>query len=537
MATEKDLSFIAQRRHPEYKAKEDHWRFLELCYEGGREWFDDNIFKYMKEGDVEYASRVKRAYRFNHSREVVDLVNKYLFRASISRNWDDAPDAIKAFWRQSTPEGYDIDYLMAQISKRSSISGRIYVVVDNNAGPEIASRLDEKASGARTYAYWVSPIDVLDMSFDDLGELNWILIREKFRDDTDPFGSAKDIEQQFRLWTKDEWLLLRYKSNGEIGTQNATPTAVNSAIVGGEKKESGLYLHSSGTHGAGKVPVVIVDHMDDDDKYNAPALINDIAYLDRAVANYLSNLDAIIQDQTFSQLAMPAQGLMPGEEEATTQKLIEMGTKRIFLYNGESGGQPIFLSPDPRQAELIITAIRTIINEIYHTVGMAGERTKMDNSMGIDNSSGVAKAYDFERVNALLVNKSKTLQKAEKEILALVAAWNNVGDQLPGPEERPLSKWAESFDIRGLANEFEIAQSLALISAPPIMRREQMRSLGSKLFPVMSEKDRRAMELELDNDWPPEPTDFGLAEENGAGGNESDAEREDEDEGSERRSE
>jgi hypothetical protein len=38
-------------------------------------------------------------------------------------------------------------------------------------------------------------------------------------------------------------------------------------------------------------------------------LIADIAYLDRAAANYLSNLDAIIQDQTFSQLVIPAEAL------------------------------------------------------------------------------------------------------------------------------------------------------------------------------------------------------------------------------------
>ena len=45
--------------------------------------------------------------------------------------------------------------------------------------------------------------------------------------------------------------------------------------------------------------------------YFSPSLIDDIAYLDRAVANYLSNLDAIIQDQTFSQLAIPVQSLLP----------------------------------------------------------------------------------------------------------------------------------------------------------------------------------------------------------------------------------
>ncbi|MCP6576658.1 hypothetical protein NL496_28590, partial [Klebsiella pneumoniae] len=79
--------------------------------------------------------------------------------------------------------------------------------------------------------------------------------------------------------------------------------------------------------------------------YFSPSLIDDIAYLDRAVANYLSNLDAIIQDQTFSQLAIPVQSLLPGDENHA--KVMEMGTKRVFTYDSESGNQPFYLSPDP----------------------------------------------------------------------------------------------------------------------------------------------------------------------------------------------
>ncbi|MCV5137544.1 hypothetical protein OFB61_23255, partial [Escherichia coli] len=118
--------------------------------------------------------------------------------------------------------------------------------------------------------------------------------------------------------------------------------------------------------------------------YFSPSLIDDIAYLDRAVANYLSNLDAIIQDQTFSQLAIPVQSLLPGDENHT--KVLEMGTKRVFTYDSEGGNQPFYLSPDPKQAQMIITTIKTVINEIYHSVGVAGERTKQDNAQGIDNS-------------------------------------------------------------------------------------------------------------------------------------------------------
>ena len=508
MAEVKDLSNIALRRHPEYADRVEHWEFLESCYEGGRDWFADNIFRYLKEGQTEYDDRVERAYRFNHSREVVDLLNKYMFRTEISRNETDAPDYIQKFWKEATPKGDDVDHLMGQIAKRSSISGRIYIVIDNNGVDQPIYKRDEKQNGFRTYAYWVGPQDVLDMSFDEEGNLNWILIREKYREDSDPWGTSLDADEQFRLWTRDEWFLYRYERDEE------------GKILTGDLNKPRVEQFDSGAHGLGMVPVVIVDHMEDDSDYSAPALINDIAYLDRAVANYLSNLDAIIQDQTFSQLAMPAQALMPGEEESLKRKLTELGTKRIFVFNGESGAAPSFLSPDPRQATLIITAIKQIINEIYHTVGMAGERTKMDNSMGIDNSSGVAKAYDFDRVNALLINKSKSLQKAEIQIMKIVSAWN--GDLELDAEG--LIKWSETFDVRGLADEFEVASQLALVQAPETMRKEQMRGLRDKLFPTLENKKRDAMESEITSDWPPEPEMFELGDggENGASEDEED---------------
>ncbi len=490
----RDISKVAQRRHPEYIERKEHWIFMEACYEGGRSWFEDNIFKYMKEGSEEFKERKKRAYRFNHTREVVDLINKYVFRTKVARNATDAVDSVKRFWKSATPQGYDIDYLMAQICKRSSISGRIYIVVDNTAQSIPDSKADEE--GIQTYAYWVGPQDALDMSFDRLGNLNWILLREKYRDDADPFGDANKQSEQFRLWTRSGWQLFRYIKE-EDGT-----------IAVDDENKNKVKIHDSGSHQLGIVPVIIVDHMDSDNLYSAPALINDIAYQDRAVANYLSNLDAIIQDQTFSQLAMPAQGLMPGEEEKAEEKLIEIGTKRIFIYNGESGAKPEFISPDPRQAELIITAIRTIINEIYHSVGMAGERTKEDNSMGIDNSSGVAKAYDFERVNALLINKSKSLGKAENAILTLVALWH-------GEKHNPEHvTWADNFDVRGLSDEFDIATSLSLISAPDTVRREQMKTLVGKLFPTISDELKKKMIEEIDNgDWPPALEDFAFEDE------------------------
>lgn len=474
---------LVKRRHPDYTTYVAHWDFLESTYEGGREWFQDNIFRYVKEGDQEHVDRKERAYRFNHTREIVDLVNKYLFRSRVSRS-DGSPEFVKNFWESASKSGMGIDHFMPNLSKQASIFGRIYVVIDSSATGGTLTLADQAKEGARCYAYIVKPQNALDMSFDEMGDLNWILIREIWRDDADPFGDVTENQEQFRLWTRNEWFLFRFVST--------------------EQDKTIVEMVEQGTHGLGQVPVIVVDHMEDDALYYSPALINDIAYLDRAVANYLSNLDAIIQDQTFSQLAMPAQALMPGEEDGIKQKLLELGTKRVFIYNGEGGAEPRFLSPDPRQAQLIITAIRQIINEIYHSVGVAGERTKQDNSMGIDNSSGVAKAYDFERVNALLVNKAKVLERAERDILKVVAAWNSRSSV----SEADLDSWvqySETFDVRGLMDEFDVAGRLQLIDAPRMVRQEQMKAVIAKLFPTLAEDLKRKMLEELESDWPADP--------------------------------
>jgi hypothetical protein len=478
---QKKLRALISRRHPEYQDNLKHWEFLDATYEGGREWFKDgNIFRYIKEGENEYNDRLERCYRFNHSREVVDLLNKYLFKQNITRNETDAPESVKSFWAKSTKNGLKMRDFSRQASKKASIYGRIGCVVDNNAAAAGAvSKADEKAAGVRTYAYIVGPTQLLDFDFDDNGDLNWILIQEVARDAADPMTSSGAEIPRFRLWDKQNWRLFEEQ---RIGRTNKTR----------------IVEIANGAHRLGQVPVILHDNIITDEEYVAPALIDDIAYLDRAVANYLSNLDAIIQDQTYSQLAMPAQNVLPGSDNYNT--LMEMGTKRVFLYDGEGGAAPFYLSPDPKQAQMILAVINKIINEIYHTVGLAGERTKQDNATGIDNSSGVAKAYDFERVNALLQAKADSLEVFENKVANLVALWNGEEGQIT----TDLISYPDNFDTRGLYDEFDIAARLMLIEAPQAVRQQQMEIVIDKLFPQLAKDLKAKMLAELKN-WPVDP--------------------------------
>lgn len=476
----KQAKAIVERKHPLYAEQVKHWNFLEASYNGGRSWFKENIFRYIKEGDIEYRDRVERAYRFNHTRETVDLVNKYLFRAPIARNTKDAPACIVDFWSKVDSTGLDINEFMRVVSLKQSIFGRPWIVIDNRITvvPEDA---DANVKTLDLYAYLVPPQQVPDYAFDEAGELLWVLIEERIRDDQDPINGTGAVVNRYRLWTRTEWILIEFtKGPGKSG---------------GRWEEMGR-----GNHDLGLVPVVPANNSIGSDKWDCPALIADVAYLDRAVSNYASNLDAIIQDQSFSQLAMPAQSVLPGDDAYA--KILEMGTKRVFLFDGE-GGQPQFLSPDPSQANLILSAIGQLINEIYHSVGLAGERTKQDNSKGIDNSSGVAKTKDFERVVALLSSKADALEVIEYKMMEIICAWG--GASMPDDNTKLVNYPVESqFDVRTLYDEIDIGMKLRLMGLPPLILEEQINRLVPKLFPDLSDKEQASMQAEVKK-WANEP--------------------------------
>lgn len=480
-----DFTKIVSRRHPLYEENEEHWAFMLSCYKGGREWFaKDNIHKYKKEGAESYKARVKRAYRFNHTKEAVDLVNKYLFKKNPDRNTEDAPVGLRSFWKDVTGRKVSIEQFVKNISTYNSILGKVWVVVDSYADRPVITRADEESANMKVYAYTVLSEDALDMSFDEYGNLNWFLSREYYRKDDDPFVDEDELEVvvRYRLWTRQDWYLFE-----EVQQKD-------------RRKKTTVELIDGGEHGLGIVPVTWADHLESDSYYTAPSMIADIAYLDRAIANYLSNFDVIIQEQTFSQLIMPAQAIEPehgsaNDSDSVKRKAKEIGTSEIFTFDSEAGIAPQYISPDVSQGELIISGIKMLINEIYHSVGLAGERTKQDNAVGIDNSSGVAKAYDFERINAMLIAKAEALDHFENRLIDIVCAYT--GEK---PKE-DLVKYPKDFDVRGIADEFDIAANMMELDMPHESRRVQAEKLIKKILPTESESTMKKMIDELE-DWP-----------------------------------
>ena len=127
---------------------------------------------------------------------------------------------------------------------------------------------------------------------------------------------------------------------------------------------------------------------------------------------------------------------------------------------------------------------------------MGEQRTSKDNAVGTDDSSGVAKAYDFERLNSLLTTKSASLQNAEDKLIELIAQWNGDAIPLPGDDDddgQKLVQYADTFDIRSLYDEFTVAERLQLVDAPELVRQTQMQTLITKMFPAIKADLKKRM--------------------------------------------
>jgi hypothetical protein len=473
------FQFLA-RRHPAYDELLPHWQFLIDTFEGGPGWLKKHIVRFYKEGDREFEDRLKRAYRDNISRDVVEIWSAHTFKVPVTRA-EGAPAAVLDFWKRANrgKDAVSIDDLMREASDKSGAVSPIYLVVDMPAAPrlpegQVLTQAHAQSLGLRPYAYIVYPTDVLDFGLDEDDEFTWVLIREYKRDDEDPFTASGKFRERFRLWTRTSWHL--YEKTGENG-----PTAYR--------------LVEEGEHPLGRVPVIQLAHKKGPSRYRAIALTEEIAYKDKAVANFESCLSNVICDQTFSQLAIPDAGLIASTEknaEGRREKMIKMGTRRIFLFNDKAQHAPHFLSPDASQGKLILEAIDRLREQIF-------EDALLDTEGGQKASrakTATEASFDFEKLNSALSEKARGLEAAERQLAELVCLWTKTPYE---PDD--VATWVvypRRFNVKALADELQEALTVKQVGdLGPTFWQRYLEGLVRKLLPDVSDDDFAAIVEEI----------------------------------------
>lgn len=456
---------IITRRHPQYSQWIDKWEFFYLTYYGGESYSDEHLFKYFKEGEDEFIGRQRRAYRENHSRRVVDLINSYLFKEPPVRRYES--ELIAKFIDNADGRGGTLDHFMKTASQLSSALGRVYIVCDRKKLPEeeaTGTHADNINPLAQPYVYLILPQNMLDIGIDDYGAVTWALVRELYRPGTESFYNASQtVQYRYRLWEKGKWTL--FDNDGTIT----------------DAGETGLEF----------VPIVYLDNEELIlNPYAGLSLINDIAYLDRSIFNNWSRLDTIVCDQTFSQLTFPIEGLLNEiiDNNELRDQFMKLATNRVLFYSNQADARPEFIHPDASQAQFILDMIQVQVKQLYASIGLQAE---MATETG--KQSGVAKAYDFDKLNKLLANKADNLEQAENQIFKVVGEWYNVS----GTSVRV--NYPDEFDTRGLTDELDIAERLVLLDVSDTLMKEFNKMIAAKALPKAERETLDIINKEIDD--------------------------------------
>ncbi len=463
MAEEKELK-MCDRTHPLYSKYIGEWEFFAEAAQGGHEYYknEDNLFTHRLEGQAgDFQDRLDRVYYLNYSNLVCAIYADYIFKEIVRRPPHNEIDE----WRTNVDgRGTDIDTFMNNVSYLSSVYGQVHVFVDSpsNSGVEIPLH-QYKADKERyaPYAVIVKPEDLRDWSVDEFGNYNWVLIRTAGYADDDP-QETRDDNTTYRLITKEYWEV--YDNKGV-------------RLDGGDNNLGAVYM-------------VTCYNSDTNMDVIGDSLIKDIARINRIIYNWCSNIDEMIERQTFSQLVMPEDPQAAlNEDNEGGDPLRAIGTAQIFTFPTTAGHPPAFISPDRQQMDVIWKMIQQHIDKIYELAGLG---TVGSQSKFLSQRSGISQAYQFLSINSSLARKAKKLEKCERSIESLVLAW--LGSE---PTEEPI-EYPTSFDTMTMTEIMDSTFGIVAQNFSTTLNIELLKALAKKAVPVLPDEKLQEIYNEID---------------------------------------
>jgi hypothetical protein len=175
-----------EREHPEYTAKKAMWRSYRDLYVGG-EQLKAHAMEYLarrqKEPGEVYLERLSRVFYENYVGSIIDWYAATLFRREPILSYEGSNEAGKRFFCQFAEDcdqkGTGLSDFFRRQLVEALVGGCSYTVADFPRWKEpAANRAEEEARGAsRAYLQDYKPEDVINWSYDDRGNYEWVVIR------------------------------------------------------------------------------------------------------------------------------------------------------------------------------------------------------------------------------------------------------------------------------------------------------------------------------------------------------------------------
>ena len=364
------------------------------------------LIKHGRETEDNYRNRIRMAYYMNYFAPIVNALVDPVFKKPAMRDWTGAADTIIGdFLHDVDGAGTDINNFMRRAALQAKLYGGVFIVVENWSQRDQPDNMQDVLEGRKfPYAYMVTPDRVTSCDIDKDGRIRSIRFTE--------VSEEKDGTEKYRTayYDAETWQI-----------------ELDGRII------------SAGKHGLGMAPVVFFPAQEFrlGEIHPVPE-VYPLAQVSVALYNHCSWLTEILRNDTFPILTFPSR-------EATD---ITIGTNNALCYDGETVKfQPGFIAPPNEPASMLQSQISLLIQEMYRMAGLSfATGTKQE-------TSGIARQWEFERTNQRLSALAQKCKKAEMLMINILMRWINL-------ESTYTVSYPTDYGITDIATEMNTAQAV-----------------------------------------------------------------------------
>lgn len=373
---------ISERRNKTLWNKAATFQLVEDSYIGGQRYVDaDHLFRNPKESQSSFNARKKRALYINTFAMLINRIVGHVFEGNPSRSENEEYHIDTIYMRK-----WSIDRLMKKIC-RTMLMYTCGILVDSPRTPELGEISVQDAKDMRMYPYvkFVNWSQIYDFSYDEYGNLEWVMIDNTRENRSDPL-LPDSIKKGVRVWTKSGYFDVDINDDGEE-----------------ERREF------QQIEGLEEVPFRMLNLIDEDDDGVAESYCEDIAYVQRGIYNYTSLIDEQLSGGAISVC------FFPGYDKDKEGEIKAWGV----VGTDPSAPLPEFKKPEIESISTYIQWIDWLISYTQNKFGAGTDREKDY------TQSGRAKELDLKNIKAILSTLMTELEETENWIYRMCRVFDS----------------------------------------------------------------------------------------------------------------
>lgn len=467
-----DIANIGDRKHPQYDEKRMIWDFLLASCKGGMgmkgrsgmttvqaknvsvSGFFPGLFPFKREDVLDYITRTMLTPYTPFARQIVEEFANFITKDEPTR---DGADSFGDILQNADLKKHTMTEFINAVMTVGMMLGDLSVLIDlPRVETPLISRRQEIDSGVRPYCVILTPQSIVDWSMARDGRYDWLIYSASYWNNSVTNESAVLVNQRV-YWDSERWAI--YEEHGD--------------------KKAWIQI-AGGLHPCGEVPVVRLAARDTDSNILTPeSWFYDLADINRAIYN-LDSLDLMnLHYQTHNVMIVPSDG----DDGAH----ISMSATHALAESAQDHGVTRFIAPSGATSESFAAKIDNLKERMYLIAGLQRR------AQSSQPEAGIAKEWDFQRVNQFLAEQAAAAERLENEIVRMVELWN-------GQREASYSaQYKRNFAVEELADIVEGVLGLKQLGfSSEIGRKEATKKLYREVLSNIPPERLIEIEKEVD---------------------------------------